>query len=184
VRGAVFPGLLVTPDPSIRLVQPDVQRDALLSLQWLDGEHGRATMLLMGVPAGLIEPPTLDREKARVSGFISRDDQYNWMIERHDRVIGSIWADLRPAAVLGAPAVSLMVGDLAARHLGTGRHALIAVVQFLLGHGASEVFARALVSNDASAGLLTRVGFARLGDPYVDPGDRLRWQNFVIRRPL
>jgi RimJ/RimL family protein N-acetyltransferase len=179
----VFAGQLDTADLAVRLVQPDVERDAALSLRWLDGEPGRVTSLLMGVPPEMIEPPTLDRERARVSSFISRDDQYNWMIERDEAVIGSIWVDLRSSAVLGAPAVSLMIGDPAARHHGAGRHALVAVVQFLLGQGASEVFARALVSNAASAGLLTRVGFGLLKEPYVDADGGLQWQNFVLRRP-
>jgi RimJ/RimL family protein N-acetyltransferase len=178
----VFAGPLDTQDLSVRLIQPDAERDVSLSLDWLDGEPGRATLLLMGVPASLIEPPTVDRERARIESFISRDDQYNWMIERDETVIGSIWADLRPTAVLGAPAVSLMIGDPAVRHHGAGRHALVAVVQFLIGQGASEVFARALVSNFASAGLLTRVGFTPLKEPYVDR-DELRWQNFVLRSP-
>jgi len=179
----MFPGLLCTSEPSVRLVRPVVERDAPLGLRWLDGEQGRSTLLRMGVPADLIEPPALTREKARISSFISRNDQYNWMIEREDIVIGSIWVDLRASAVLGAPAVSCMIGDPAARGHGTARHALAAVVQFLFGQGAGEVFARALVSNHVSAGLLTRVGFARLQEPYADPGDRLRWQNFVIHRP-
>jgi hypothetical protein len=41
----------------------------------------------------------------------------------------------------------------------------------------------ALVSNYISAGLLTNTGFARLKEPYADPDDGLRWQNFVIRHP-
>lgn len=179
----MFAGLLCTSEPSIRLVQPVVERDAALGLRWLDGEQGRSTLLMMGVPEDLIEPPTLNHEKARVSSFISRNDQYNWMIEREDSVIGSIWVDLRASTVLGAPAVSYMIGDPAARGHGTARHALVAVVQFVFGQGASEIFARALVSNYISAGLLTRVGFARLREPYSDPGDRLRWQNFMIHRP-
>lgn len=71
----MFVGQLDTPESSIRLVRPVVERDASLSFQWLAGEHGRATLLLMGVPAGLIEPPTLVRENARISNFIHRDDQ-------------------------------------------------------------------------------------------------------------
>ncbi len=183
MRSVVFAGQLDTPEPSVRLVRPVVERDASLSLQWLGGEHGRTTMLMMGVPADLIEAPTLDHEKSRISSFINRDDQYNWMIERDSSVIGSIWVDCRASAVLGAPAVSCMIGDPAARGRGTARHALMAVVQFLFGREASEVFARALVCNYISAGLLTIAGFARLNEPYADPDDGLRWQNFVIRHP-
>lgn len=81
-----------------------------------------------GRAGDLIEQPTFEREKARVSSFLSRDDQYNWMIEREERVVGSIWVDLRPSAVLDAPAVSCMIGDPAARGRGTARYALVAVV--------------------------------------------------------
>jgi hypothetical protein len=57
----------------------------------------------------------------------------------------------------------------------------MAVVQFLFAREASEVFARALVYNYISVGLLTNAGFARLKEPYADPDDGLRWQNFVSR---
>jgi len=177
----MFVGQLHTPESSIRLVRPVVERDASLSFQWLAGEHGRATLLMMGVPASLIEPPTLVRENARISSFIHRDDQYNWMIERDDSVVGSIWVDLRSTPFLGAPAVSYMIGDPAARGRGTARHALVAVVRFLFVREVREVFARALVSNCVSACLLTHVGFARLKEPYADPDSALLWQNFFIR---
>lgn len=67
----MFAGQLDTPEPSVRLVRPVVERDASLSLQWLGGEHGRTTMLIMGVPADLIEAPILDHEKSRISSFIN-----------------------------------------------------------------------------------------------------------------
>jgi len=131
----MFAGLLETPEPSVRLVQPVVERDAALSLRWLDGEQSQSTLLMMGVPVDLIEPPTLGHEKARIRSFISRDDQYNWIIQHEDIVIGSIWVDLRSSAALSAPAVSYMIGDLAARGRGTAGHALVAVVQFLFAQG-------------------------------------------------
>jgi RimJ/RimL family protein N-acetyltransferase len=177
----MFAGPLGTSDPSTRLVQPVVDRDAPLSLQWLNGPHGRPTLLMMGVPADRIEAATLEQEASRIAGFIARDDQYNWMIEADGTVVGSIWVDLRPSPVLGAPAVSYMIGAPEARRRGTARRSLLAVTQFLVREGADQVFARALVINDASARLLTGAGFVQLAAPYVDPEDGLRWQNFVIK---
>jgi RimJ/RimL family protein N-acetyltransferase len=174
----MFAGPLDTAEPSTRLVEPVVDRDAPLSLQWLSGEHGRQTLLMMGVPADLIGPASQDQERLRIASFLSRDDQYNWMIEAAGSVVGSIWVDLGSSAVLGAPSVSYLIGAPEARRRGTARQSLVAVLQFLSRQGTSEVFARALVGNRVSAHLLSSVGFARLNEPYVD-SDRLHWQNFV-----
>ena len=170
-----------TSESSTRLVMPVVSRDAQLSVQWLNGDQGRDTLRMMGVVEQLIRPATLDQETMRIASFIERQDQYNWMIEFEGHVVGSIWVDLRPAVTLGAPAVSLMIGDPTARRKGVGRLSLHAVTQFMFRQRASQVFARALVSNHRSARLLSCVGFAMLSEPYVGPDDGLHWQNFVLQ---
>ncbi len=39
---------LETPRSNVRLIQPKVDRDAQLSLSWLEGEIGKNTLSLMG----------------------------------------------------------------------------------------------------------------------------------------
>lgn len=172
---------LNTLEPSTRLVMPVVSRDAPLSVRWLAGDQGRETLRMMGVAEELIVPATLDHEIARIANFIARPDQYNWMIEFEGDVVGSIWVELRPTPVLAAPAVSYMVGATAARRKGVARASLDAVAQFIFRRGFTCLYARALVTNRKSAALLSRAGFARLSESYVDRDDGLHWQNFVLR---
>jgi RimJ/RimL family protein N-acetyltransferase len=180
----MFVSDLDTAQPSTRLVMPVVDRDAALSLQWLSGDEGRETLRMMGIAEELIRPVTLEEEAARITSFIEGQDQYNWMIELEGQVVGAIWVDLKPAASLGAPAVSLMIGAPTVRGRGVGQLSLHAVTRFMFRQQASqEIFARALVSNHKSAGLLASEGFARLHEPYVDAEYGLRWQNFVLPRP-
>ena len=75
----------------LNLIEPDVKRDAPLSLQWLSGEAGGATLTLMGVPETEIATPTLEIEKQRIRDFLTDTDQLDWMIEYKGTVVGSIW---------------------------------------------------------------------------------------------
>jgi hypothetical protein len=54
------------------------------------------------------------------------------------------------------------------------------VTGFISGEGFTTLHARALVTNDGSARVLFRAGFACAGEPYVDPADGLLWQNFAV----
>jgi hypothetical protein len=86
----------------------------------------------------------------------------------------------KPSATLAAPAVSYMVGDPSARGKGVAGASLAAVADFMSGEGFTSLNARTLATNDASARVLFRAGFACAGDPYIDPGDGLRWQTFAV----
>jgi len=177
----MFARALTAPNLPVRLVVPVVTRDSALSVRRLTGIQGRETLQMMGVPDERIAPASLEEEAARIAGFLDRTDQYNWMIELDGTIVGAIWVDLRPSATLAAPAVSYMVGDPSARGKGVAGASLAAVTDFLSGEGCTTLHARALVTNDASARVLFRAGFACAGDPYIDPGDGLYWQNFAGR---
>ena len=177
----MFVRALTAPDLPVRLVMPVVARDSALSVRWLSGGQGRETLRLMGVPDEHITPASLDAEAARIASFLDRADQYNWMIELDQTIVGAIWVDLQPSAMLAAPAVSYIVGDPSARGKGVAGAALAAVMDFMSGEGCTTLHARALVTNDASARVLLRAGFAGAGDPYLDPGDGLLWRNFAVR---
>lgn len=175
----MFAGQLDTPEPSIRLVRPVVERDASLSLQWLGGEHGRTTM-----PDGRARRPdrganSRPREVADQQLHQS-GDQYSWMIERDSSVIGSIWVDL--PLIRGPRRASGVLHDW---RPGSPRPR----------NGPSRTNGRRAVPLPprGQRGLRPRVRLqlhkrrpadkcrARLKEPYADPDDGLRWQNFVIR---
>src|SRR5262245_29102045 len=152
----MFARALTAPNLPVRLVMPVVTRDSALSVRWLTGAQGRDTLRMMGVPDDHIAPASLAEEAARLASFVDRTDQYNWMIELDGTVVGAIWVDLQPSAMLPAPAVSYMVGDPSARGKGAAGASLAAVTDFMSGEGFTTLHARALVANDASARILFR----------------------------
>lgn len=171
---------LETADPQVHLVEPDIERDAALGVEWLGGDLGRNTLRLMGVTDGNNNPSTLEEERERVHGFITKEDQLNWMIAYGGRVVGSVWVDLEPTQYVPAPAVHIMIGDPEARGKGIGSAAIKAVIDHLKLTGAAHVFSRHLVENAGAAHLLHYLGFTNLGEPYSDK-DSLRWQNVSLK---
>ncbi len=64
----------------LRLVKPDIERDAPLSVEWRSGETGHATQVSMGVaPDGTVEP-SLEEERALIKKFIETEKELVWMI--------------------------------------------------------------------------------------------------------
>lgn len=167
---------LDTQNPNVRLIEPDIERDALLGLKWLEGEIGRNTLSLMGVTEKDNHDTSLDKERERVKGFIEKDDQLNWMIQVDEKVIGSLWVDLRPTEYLPAPAIHIMIGDLSARGQGIGSASTGAVIDYLKQQGETAVYSRTLIDNHVAAELLKEKGFQQVGNAYAD-SDGLEWQN-------
>jgi RimJ/RimL family protein N-acetyltransferase len=173
----MFVGRMATNDGSVRLVEPDVERDAPLGLQWLAGEAGRETLRLMGVTNATNHPPTLEQERQRIQDFIDKSDQLNWMIAKDERIIGSVWADLEPTEYLKAPSLHIMIGDPTARGQGAGSQAFRTVAKYLADERhESAIYTRHLLGNIGSAKLAATSGFHEDGAPYED-ADGLHWQN-------
>lgn len=164
---------------NLRLVSPDVERDAALGVQWINGPDGAATMVAMGNAPGDIKPTTLEAEHTRVQGFLDDADICYWMIEADGRVVGAIWLALTPTEYLEAPSVHMMIGDSAARGHGIGRSALVMVLAWAREHVSPAIVSRALTTNAASAHMLTAVGFKLDGAIYRDHDD-LEWQNYKL----
>ncbi|HSX28560.1 MAG TPA: GNAT family protein [Candidatus Saccharimonadales bacterium] len=169
---------LTTENPDVRLIKPDVERDAPASAAWLESEQGRQTLHLMGVPDSENKPSTLLKEQERVRDFLSRKDQCFWMIELRKKVVGAIWTDLVPTEHLGAPAIHLMIGDPSARSQGAGTAAFAAVVRWLSSDPQKnpKIYSRHLVWNEAAAALPLKAGFINDGPSYRDEHG-LEWQN-------
>lgn len=167
---------LETSDSSVRLIEPNIERDAALGVEWLEGSEGRHTLQLMGVADKDNKPTTFEKEKQRVDGFIHGKDQLNWMIEYKGKVIGGIWVDLKATSYIPSPHVSIMLGDRNVRGKGVGQVALKAVIKYLRQLGVTELYARHLTHNTASEALLQKLEFKQFGTTYSDE-DTLEWQN-------
>lgn len=171
--------IIETNDPDIRLIEPDIERDARLSLVWLDGQLGHKTLSLMGVPERENNPTSLEKERQRIAEFVARKDQLNWMIALGNKVVGSIWLDLEPTDELPGPALHIIIGDSEARGRGIGTTATQAVIRYMRSRGAEKIYSRRLNSNEVAAKLLQQNGFENLDEPYTDR-DGLSWQNVVL----
>lgn len=164
-----------------RLKRPLVQRDAPLSVEWLKGEEGKKSLLLMGVPENDIAEPTLEEEQARIQSFLDRKDQLNWMIEYKNRIVGAIWVDLQPTEHVKAPAPHIMIGDVSARGKGVGSQAMKLVIEYLFSQGHDAVYTRCKPSNTAVMRMNAKLGFQKDGAEYID-ADGITWQNVVIKK--
>ena len=169
-----------TNNPKVDLVQPNVDRDSVLGVQWLQGNVGHETLRLMGVSDSYNKPSTLGDERERVHNFIIRDDQLNWMIAYENRVVGSIWVDLEATEHLPSPAVHIMIGNPEFRGKGIGSSSILAVIEYLKKSGEKMVYSRHLIENVGSSHLLHNIGFEDLGEPYSDK-DELNWQNVSLK---
>lgn len=168
--------MMETNSPDVRLVAPDIERDAPLSVEWLAGDLGRNTLSLMGVNDANNKPSTLEAEQDRVKEFIERKDQLNWMIEFQGKVVGSVWVDLEPTEEVPSPAVHIMIGDPDTRGKGVGATSVGAVLDYLKDDGKFRVHSRHLTKNIRAKNLLDELNFKPNGEPYTDK-DGLEWQN-------
>jgi|GEM_PF-1904478 len=172
-----------TPNPRVRLIKPEVARDAKLSVDWLAGEDGRETLRLMGVADVHNQASTLEKETARVQDFLDNPHSRVWMMALDDKVVGAIWIDLEPTAQMPAPSIHLMVGDPRARGQGVGSAAYQAVLDWLRTAEALYplVYTRHLTRNQPAAALPAKHGFTALGEPYKD-ADGLEFQNYFLHQ--
>jgi len=164
----------------LRLIEPNVERDAALGVAWLNGELGRTTLQSMGNGREAIAamlPATIAQEQARVRDFLERDDQLNWMIEHEGHVVGAVWADLAPKDGLPAPSVHIMIGEPNARGKGLGTATIRRLLEYLEQQGNETVYSRHLTTNQPAGRLLKSLGFTELGKPYQR--DSLEFQNLV-----
>lgn len=165
----------------LRLIVPDVSRDAPNGVEWLHGAVGRETLGLMGVAEADNTESTLEIETQRITKMIESESEIAWMLERDGVVVGVIEVRLQSDEHLPAPNVSTMIGSPGARGQGVGTAAKQAVIQYMFHErGAAELYSRHLTSNIVSAAGLTKLGFQNSGDIYRD-GDGLEWQNKVLR---
>ncbi len=167
---------LKTEIPEVTLVEPDIERDAILGVGWLEGGLGRKTLRSMGVADKDNVESTLQLEQARVRDFIEKSDQFNWMIKYGGQVVGSVWVDLESSEEVPAPSVHIMIGEPSVRGKGVGYASVMSVLKYIKSLDYKVVYSRHLVHNNAAKALLSSLQFEALESPYSDL-DGLRWQN-------
>ena len=171
---------LATKVSGLKLVTPDVNRDPLYAVKWLEGEAGRETLRRMGNTEEEIRPITLETEKERIQGFLDSKKTIIWTMSLDGKPVGAIWVDLEPTKYVPGPAVHIMIGDMSARGRGVGKGALLAVINYLRRTDDNQfVYSRYLTSNAIAGSLLSSAGFSDLGKPYDEKG--LQWQNVVLK---
>lgn len=170
---------LKTSNPRVTLIEPNIERDAQLGLEWLNSETGRQTLALMGVAEDNNTTTDIETERKRIEDFITKENQLNWMIKLDENVVGSIWVDLEDTNYLSAPAVHIMIGDPDARGQGVGSVSTASVINHLKDIGYKKVYSRTLISNSTASKLLLDGGFKKLGEIYQD-ADGINWQNCVL----
>jgi RimJ/RimL family protein N-acetyltransferase len=169
---------LATDIPGLRLVAPDPDRDAPFAVAWFRGEQGRQTLQLMGNPDKTITPTSLEKEKQTLRSFLelaTEGKQLTWMMRIADNTIGAVWVEFADTPYLPTPAISMMIGDVSMRGKGIGMATMKRVMEYLKEHGTHTLYARHLLTNTVSAGLLAAAGFHNLAAPYEDDG--LQFQN-------
>jgi len=172
---------LGTSMPELKLVTPDVDRDAPISVGWLEGESGKDTLRLMGNAEKDIKPTDLEAEKQRIREFLTTKDQIVWTLQYDSKSVGAVWVDLKPTEYLSAPAVHMMIGDPEVRGKGIGASATQAIVRYLKEENKyAHLYSRHLAHNQAARALLKKAGFDNSGEPYSD-NDGLEWQNVRMR---
>ena len=171
---------LETASADVNLIRPDIERDAVISVGWLEGNLGRSTLKLMGVAESEMSTPTLEGERKRIESFIEQHNQLNWMIKYKDEVVGAIWVDLITKDSVDSPALHLMIGNPEVRGKGIGYASSRAVMYYLKKEGFERVYSRHLAENKIAAKLLTDLGFSKDSEPYIDDND-LKWQNVKFK---
>ncbi|MEI7489348.1 MAG: GNAT family N-acetyltransferase [Chryseobacterium sp.] len=164
------------PELNIKLIEPDADRDAQFSTVFLKGELGKQTMLLMGVPEEQIQEISLESEKERIRSFIENTDSLNWMIQKDDRVVGSIWVDLKFNNEVPAPSTHLLIWDPVVRGKGVGEASMKSVIRFLKDKGYKVIYTRTKTDNIPIINLLKKIGFTAYGHEYIDEHG-ISWRN-------
>lgn len=172
---------LITSVPELQLLVPYPERDAPDAAAWLEGEVGRATLMLMGNPEDKITETNIEAEKARLQDFLNmaeRGEQLTWMMQLEGKTIGAVWIELVQKGNVPPPAVHIMIGDASSRGRGIGKATIETIIDYLRKEtDYTNVYSRHLVTNSRATALLEECGFTKINEPYAEDG--LMFQNEV-----
>lgn len=171
------------PDESIRLISPSPEH-AEISLGWVGGIKGRRLLEKMGnnLPEDWV--PSLVEEKNRINNFLTKEDEVNWTIEYHGRVVGAVWLSLSKGRLIGP---HIMIGDESVYGKGIATNAMHAVCDWALKskQGTLQRFnfdqltTRCRVDNQPIIRVNEKLGFEPVGETYEEDG--FTWQNYTMK---
>lgn len=168
---------------NIKLVKPNIERDAPFALGWFKSDYGKQTLLLMGNAENEIKPATLNSEKKTLQKFIELEksnEQLTWMIQADNKTIGSVWIELKDTEFVKSPAVHMMIGDPEYRGKGIGKAIMFEMIKYAKEKlKSSVIYSRHLVSNKPVTALLDSFSFIDDGKSYID-SNNLEWQNIKL----
>lgn len=161
----------------VKLVDIDVERDAVLVSGWINAPGGAQMLQLMGMIVPDDFTTTVENEWKTLTKIVNDPNELAWMIEADGKIVGLVEAHTEPFESLPEPNISIMIGDAAARGKGLGTAANKLLLGVLRKLDYDTIYARVLTHNVASLRMMQKLGFTKLDQSYTD-GDGLTWQNF------
>lgn len=161
----------------LKLVNPKPKKDALVSVQWLEGEAGKETLRLMGCLVTADFVPSFKAEAKRLKLMLKSKHEIIKMIEYKGDVIGQIEVWTKQFDNVSAPSVSLLIGSPNMRGQNIGSLVLSAVHYIIKALGYHKAYTRALLANSQSNKFFMSNCYQKQGQPYCDSSGLL-WQNY------
>lgn len=177
----IAPELISNTHENIRLVEPDIEHDAPLSVEWMAGDEGRRTQAAMGVADNNIHEHTLAEDELLLQALSDTEDVIIWMIAVDEEIVGTVEVHLADSEYLPSPSIHIMIGERHARGRGVGKAVMEMAIAYLYNEKGMELlFSRYRTNNKPSEQLLLSLGFDYDQDAYTDK-DGLMWQNVILR---
>lgn len=171
---------MISKQPNIQLLPPDVQRDAVFAHAWFTRPEGRATLRSMGNAEHEIGDMTLEDHQQIMQEFLDFErngKQITRVITADGKTIGIVWIELYENHGVKAPSIHIMIGDPDYRGKGIGRGAMESMLDYARDTLKYEtVYTRHLANNLPVAKLNKTLGFVKDGEKYTDKNG-LEWQN-------
>lgn len=104
----------------VRLIAPNVDRDAPSGVRWLSGPVGRETLRSMGVIDVENNESTVGLERRRLQTIIDDSSELAWMIRYNGQTVGIVEVCTEENEYIKLPSMSIMIDDVAARGKGIG----------------------------------------------------------------
>jgi RimJ/RimL family protein N-acetyltransferase len=170
------------PEQNIALISPKAEH-AEISFKWVSGSKGRQLLAKMGNNLPSNWEASLKEEQQRINDFLIKEDEINWTITFHDKVIGAVWLDLREGHLAGP---HIMIAEESVHGKGIATKVLKAVCGWafttktgeLKRFNYNKLITRCRVDNPPIIRVLQRLGFKPVDVTYDEDG--FTWQNYLL----
>lgn len=167
----------------LKLVEPQIEH-AKIGIHWIKDAE---TVQFMGAD---FSDPSVKKEEERLQKILENTDEYNWMIELNQKIIGNISLNSiqEKSGEFSTKAASftIIIGDKNYWEKGIGQAVGQKVIEWAFTMADFQVLAaRAFEQNTGSIKLLTKLGFHKTGtSPYdgLVNGQSATWINFKLSK--